>query len=705
MIETASRPRGLDALMAPASIAVVGASDDPTRIGGRPLRYLLDAGYAGGVYPVNPRRATVQQVPAFANLDDIGAAVDLAIVAVPAAAVVATLEECAAHGVGAAVVFSSGFAEMGDAGGGVQEAMRAVARGSGMRILGPNCLGHYNAGLGVFATFSSSIELDRPAAGPVGVVSQSGAYGGHVAFLARSRGVHVGLLITTGNECDVEAAECIEWMARREEVRVIAACAEGLRDGDALCRALATARAHRKPVVFLKMGRSDAGARAAMSHTASLAGRDAVYDAVFREYGVHRALDTDEMIDVAYAASFGILPAEERLGLISVSGGMGIQMADAAERNGVALVPMPEHTQARLKRRLPFASPVNPVDITAQVFNDRALLDENLDAMLEEGGYTALVAFFTYVAGVEFMAAPLRDAMARARARFPDRLIVLSIIAPTDIVRGYEAVGCPCFEDPDRAVRAVAAISRFTSAFDAAPRAAPASGLPAPVRLHAGQALDEQAALAMLGDAGMPAPPVHAAADAEAAVRAARRAGFPVAMKIRSADIAHKSDVGGVRLGLEGEQAVRDAYTRMLAQVREHAPRARLEGVLITPMAPPGIDMILGVQRDALFGPVLMVGLGGVFVEVLEDVVLERAPMDVTIARAMLRRLKAWPLLEGARGGEPADLDALCAAMVALSRFAAANRDGIESIDVNPLRVFARGQGAWMLDALVQAGP
>jgi len=705
MSETASRPRGLDALMAPASIAVVGASDDATRIGGRPLRYLLDAGYAGRVYPVNPHRATVQGLPAFASLGDIGAAVDLAIVAVPAAAVVATLEECAAHAVGAAVVFSSGFAEMGGAHGGGQHAMSAIARDSGMRILGPNCLGHYNAGVGVFATFSSAIELDRPCAGPVGVVSQSGAYGGHVAFLARSRGVQVGLLITTGNECDVEAAECIEWMARREEVRVIAACAEGLRDGDALCRALHTARAHRKPVVFLKMGRSEVGARAAMSHTASLAGRDAVYDAVFREFGVHRALDTDEMIDIAYAASFGILPAEERLGLVSVSGGMGIQMADAAERNGIALLPMPEATQARLKRRLPFASPVNPVDITAQVFNDRALLDENLDAMLEEGGYTALVAFFTYVAGVAFMAAPLREAMARARARFPDRLIVLSIVAPADIVRGYEAVGCPCFEDPDRAVRAAATLSRYTRAFDAAPRTAASSDLPAPVSLRAGQMPDEQAAFAMLVEAGMPAPPLHAAADAEAAVRAARTLGFPVALKIRSAQIAHKSDVGGVRLGLDGEAAVRDAFTQMLARVRAQAPHAQLDGVLVAPMAPPGIDMILGVQRDALFGPVLMIGLGGVFVEVLEDVVLERAPLDAPLARAMLRRLKAWPLLDGARGGEPVDLDALCAAMVALSRFAAANRDRIESIDVNPLRVFARGRGAWMLDALVQPCP
>jgi hypothetical protein len=209
----------------------------------------------------------------------------------------------------------------------------------------------------------------------------------------------------------------------------------------------------------------------------------------------------------------------------------------------------------------------------------------------------------------------------------------------------------------------------------------------------------------MLVAAGMPAPPLHAAADAEAAVRAARTLGFPVALKIRSAQIAHKSDVGGVRLGLDGEAAVRDAFTQMLAQVRVQAPHAQLDGVLVAPMAPPGIDMILGVQRDALFGPVLMIGLGGVFVEVLEDVVLERAPLDALLARAMLRRLKAWPLLDGARGGEPVDLDALCAAMVALSRFAAANRDRIESIDVNPLRVFARGRGAWMLDALVQPCP
>ena len=528
MSEAGDRPSGLDALMTPRSVAIIGASDDATRIGGRPLRYLLERGYRGRVYPVNPRRDTVQGLPALASIADAPGPVDLAVVAVPASAAGTALEACAACGVGAAVVFSSGFAEMGAAGAEAQAAMAAIARDSGMRIVGPNCLGVYNAGLGMYATFSTSIELQSPESGPVGVVSQSGAYGAHIAFLARARRVQVGFLITTGNECDVEVAECIEWMARSPQVKVIAASAEGLRDGDALCRALECARRNRKPVVFLKMGRSHVGAEAAMSHTASLAGSDAVYDAVFREFGVHRAQDTDELLDVAYAASFGILPADDHIGLMSVSGGMGIQMADAAERCGLPLVPMPESTQARLRERLPFASPRNPVDITAQVFNDKSLLEENLNAMLEEAGYTSVVAFFTYVAGSAFMADRLIEAMANARERFPDRLIMLCIVAGPEILARYEAQRCPCFEDADRAVRAVAALVGFTRAFHRP--SSPPVILPAPARLPADE-LDEAAAMALLGAAGLPVPAVESAADADAAAAAAARLGFPVALR------------------------------------------------------------------------------------------------------------------------------------------------------------------------------
>lgn len=702
MDDAAERPRGLDALMTPRTVAVIGASDDAERIGGRPLRYLRERGFAGAVYPVNPRRETVQGLPALSRIEDAPELVDLAIVAVPAPAARATLEACAASGVGAAVVFSSGFAELGEEGAAAQAAMGGIARASGMRILGPNCLGAYNAALGLYATFSTSIELQRPQPGPVGVVSQSGAYGAHIAFLARTRRVHVGLLITTGNECDVEAAECIEWMAASPQVKVIAASAEGLRDGDALVRALERARAARKPVVILKMGRSRAGAEAALSHTASLAGRDAVYDAVFRELGAHRATDTDELIDVAYAASVGVLPADQRVGLVSVSGGMGIQMADAAERCGLPLVPMPPAAQARLRARLPYASPRNPVDVTAQIFNDRALLEENLDAMLEEGGYSALVAFFTYVAGTRFMADYLVETIAGARERFPDRLLVLSVVAPHEVLARYEALGCPCFEDADRAVRAVAALAGFARAFAAAPPAAPA--LP-PALAPPDSPLDELAALRMLAGAGLPLPPLEAARDEEQAVAAAARLGHPVALKVRSPDLAHKSDAGGVRLGLDGEAAVREAFRAILDAVSRAAPAARLDGVLVSPMAPPGVDLILGIQRDPLFGPVLLAGLGGVFVEVLGDVSLARAPVDEAAALAMLRRLKAWPLLDGARGAPPADVEAACAAMAALSRFACANAGALRSVDVNPLRVLPRGQGVRMLDALIEFDP
>jgi acyl-CoA synthetase (NDP forming) len=693
--------RGLDALLAPSSVVVIGASDDPRRIGGRPLSYLLSRGFAGRVLAVNPKRETVQGLPALASLDDAPETPDLAIVAVPAATALATLEDCAARGVGAAVVFSSGFAEVDDDGGAGQRAMADVARASGMRILGPNCLGLYNAGIGLYATFTSTIEVETPLPGPVGVVSQSGAYGSHVAYLARRRRVQAGYLLTTGNECDVEAAECIEWLAGRDDVKVIAACAEGLRDGDALVAALEAARRARKPVVFLKMGRSAAGAEAARTHTAALAGSDAVYDAVFRELGVHRACDTDELLDVAYAASFGILPRSSRLGLISVSGGMGIQMADAAERHGLPLAPMPEATQARLRRRVPFAATRNPVDTTAQVLNEMGLVEEFLEAMLEEGGYDAVVAFFTYVASAASMGPQLAEIMLRARERHPDRLLVQSILAPEDVIARYEAAGCPCFENPDRAVRAVAALARFAAAVERTP--ARLGALPAPVVWPAGE-LDEADTLALLAGAGLPAPVLRRVASAGEAAQAAAELGFPVALKVCSPDLAHKSDAGGVRLGLADAAAVRAAFESVRADVARSVPGARVEGALVVPMAADGVDLVLGARRDPLFGPVVLAGIGGVFVEVLQDVSLRRAPVDAATAREMLESLRGWPLLAGARGRAPADVAAACDAIVSLSRFAAANAVAVSSVDVNPLRVFP--EGACMLDALVErAGP
>ena len=702
MASTPPPDDSLTALLHPRSIAIIGASDDPARIGGRPLAYTRDAGFAGRIFPVNPRRDTVQGLPALPSITDVSEPVDTAIIAVPAPAVVDTVEACAAAGVKAAVIFSAGFAETGDNGRRQQDALTAVARASGMRLVGPNCLGIYNSEIGFYATFTTTLEAAHPVPGGVGLVSQSGAYGSHLSLLATRRRIGIRFLVTTGNECDVDVAETIGWLARHPDISVIVAYVEGVTDRDRLLASLALAREHRKPVVLQKVGRTEIGAEAVRSHTATLAGSDAVYDGVFRQFGVHRARDAEEMLDVAYAASFGAFPASRRVGLMSISGGVGVQMADEAVACGLDVAPMSERAQARLKARLPYASPRNPVDITAQAFNDLDLIGSNLDVMLEEGRYDAIVAFFTFVAAAEAMVAPVREILQDARRRHPDHLLVLSIVGPPDVVEHYEAAGCPVFEDPSRAVRTVAALARFVESFDRSASTAPAVA-PATIPLPP-PPIGETAARRIFADAGLPVIESRLCGTAGDAAEAAAELGFPVALKIASPDIAHKSDMGGVALDLGNAEAVAQAFTALIDAARSARPGAHVDGILVSPMVTGGVEMILGVQQDPTFGPVVMCGLGGVFVEILADVSFRPAPFDAAEAHRMLRELRGYPLLAGARGRPPGDIDALAAALAALSRFAAAHAERLESAELNPVVVRPAGQGVVAVDALIVPG-
>ena len=696
---------GLDALFNPRSVAIIGASDDPTRIGGRPLRYLKESGFEGAIWPVNPRRDRVQGIEAYPNVGDVPGGIDVAIVAVPAGMTLDTLEACAGHGVRAAVVFTSGFAETGAEGAARQRRMGEIARAGGIRILGPNCLGVYNAAIGFFATFTTTLDLHRPRPGPVAIVSQSGAYGSHLELLAYRRRIGVGLWVTTGNECDVTVPECIAWMVARPEVKVVAAYAEGVRDGDALLAALDAARACGKPVFFTKVGRSRAGAEAARSHTAALAGSDTVFDAILAQHGVVRAGSTEEMLDAAYAASFGVLPSNRRVGFMTISGGAGVLMADEAATRGLDVAPMPEAAQARLKRKLSFCAARNPVDVTAQVFNAPHLVGEFLDEMLDEADYAAIVVFLTYVASVEFMRQPVLDALARARERHPDRPVILSMVGSGEAIASYEALGVPVFEDPERAVRALSALVRIVEglARDAgakAERNGNAGAVPhLPGDRYAGGPLDEHEARRLLASWGVPVAPAHVARNAAEAARAAKTIGAPVALKLLSPDVRHKTEAGGVALDVAPEEAAGE-HDAILARARAYDAGAEIRGTLVAPMVG-GVECILGVQRDPVFGPVVMVGSGGVLAEVLNDVSFRKAPIDRAEARRMIAEIALARMLEGVRGRPRCDVEALAAAVAALSRFAAAHADVIESVDVNPLVVLPEGEGAFALDALI----
>ena len=695
---SAPRFSGLTPLLAPRSVAILGASNDRTRIGGRPIDYMKKAGFKGALYPVNPNRPEVQGLRAYPSVAALPETPDVAIVAVPASIAVQAVEDLGQRGTKAALVFTAGFAEVDDAGKAAQDRMVAAARAHGMRILGPNCLGVFDGHTGYYATFSASFASGWPVPGRIGIASQSGAYGTHLYTLARNRGIGASLCIMTGNEADVTVGECIGWLAESPEVDVIAVYAEGIREAPGLIAAFESARAARKPIVMMKVGRSALGSHAAKSHTASIAGDDAVTEAVMAEFGVVRARTTEEMLDIAQTATRRVYPARNTLGMITISGGAGVLVSDVAEQAGLPMPEMPGEAQARLKSLVSFCAPRNPVDATAQVVNDITLLTPFMEAMVREGGYTSVLAFMTMVASTDDWPA-LQERLDAVRAQYPDRLYVLSVIASSERVRALEEAGWICHEDPTRAVTAIAAMGRFGEAF-AAPAPSPPPTVPAvalPERTPT-----EAEAKRLLAEAGIASAPEVACATAEAAVAAAERFGFPVVMKILSPDILHKSEIGGVLLDVADAAVVRDGFATLLARAKTAAPSARIEGVLVAKQLRGGVECILGIHRDPVFGPIAMFGLGGIFVEILRDVVFRRCPFGVAEAERMIRSIKGAPLLMGARGRKPADVRALAEMLARLSAFAHQAGERLASVDLNPVFAMPEGEGAFAADAVVE---
>lgn len=698
-----THPRAsLDALFNPRAIAVYGASSDPTKIGGRPLDFLKSSGYDGPLYPINPKSPEIQGLPAFATVSAVPGPVDMAIVAVPAPGVLAALEDCAAKGVGGAVVLSSGFAEVGGPGVLWQQQITALTRRTGMRVVGPNCMGIINVRRRILGTFTPSAAGFGLVPGRISLVSQSGAFGGYCLSLIRQRGLGLNLWITTGNQCDVDFADCVNHYAQDDGTDVIMGYVEAATDKDRLVSALALARERGKRIVLMKVGSSEAGAQATASHTASLAGSDQVYDGLFKQYGVYRARTIDELFDVAYACSVARQPPRgRRIGLLTVSGGVGALMADIATECGLDVAPMPEDAQRRLKEILPFAGTRNPVDMTAQLVNDLTLFEKNFQLMLEEGGYDAVVAFLSSVGQVPELSSRLLEQLKKVLQRFPDRTVIMSMLATPEVRKLYEDAGVMLFDEPTRAVRAASALVRFAAEAERAKSLSAPPALPAGALAPPAHAINEVDAKRVLASAGIPVVRELVAASAAEAARCAAELGFPVVLKIASADIAHKSEIGGVLLGLQDEAQVREGFGTLMQRAQTHAPQARLDGVVVARMAARGVETILGVTRDPVFGAVVMFGLGGVFVEAFKDVSFRVAPFGVDEARAMIDEVKGRVLLTGLRGQPPADEDALAQAIAQLSVYAARHANVIDSIDINPFVVLPRGQGALALDALI----
>jgi acyl-CoA synthetase (NDP forming) len=685
-------------------VAIFGASSNPLKIGGRPINNMRIAGYQGRVLPINPMSPEIQGHKSYPSLDEVEGPVDMAIIVVPQekGLVEPAVRACINKGVKAAIILSSGFAEIDDPGAEAQARIAAAAEEAGLRVMGPNCMGTMNANTGMIATFTSGLVDKGPEAGGISIASQSGAFGAHCYMLAKERGLGLNLWATMGNQCDVEFSDCLAYMAEDPKTEVVMGYIEGIQNPERFQAALAHAQAQKKPVVLMKVGRSDVGAAAAASHTASLAGSDAVFDALLKQYDVYRASSIDEMFDVAYAASFGKFPETPDLGVITVSGGVGVIMADAAEDAGMALPELPQDTQDRMRDLVPFAGTRNPLDVTAQFINDPSLMNPMYEALLGDGGYQSSICFGTSVGLNEVMMEKILPQLQIVGEKFKDRALALSFLTRPDMAAKLEDCGFMVFEDPARGINALAALHHFGKAFAGAgakdaPPAAPGDAPP----VSKGAALNETQSKAMLAAYGLPMVDERTVASSAAAAEAANAIGYPVVMKIVSADILHKSEIGGVILNVQDGDAASEAYETLMDRAKQHAPAAHVDGIMVAPMIDDGVETIMGVVRDPVFGPTVMFGLGGVFVEVLKDVTFRVAPFGVDVANEMINEVKGRAMLDGVRGAPPSDIDALADALAKLSVFAAANADTLETADVNPFLVRPKGKGAVAVDALV----
>lgn len=673
-------------ILHPRSVAIVGASDSEQKWGGRLLRYMLRHRHDGPLYPINARASELMGLPAYPSLLDCPGPVDLAILLVPREHVRAAVEDCVAKGVGCALCITAGFAETGDQGRADENELVAMARAGGVRLIGPNCMGLMNAHHKLCATTGVVMgTLDQLPAGGIGMASQSGALMGAMI----SRGVDIGAgfssTVSVGNQADLDLNDFFEYLIDDPKTEVITLYMEGVKDAPRFTALLERAAAAGKPVCIAKSGRSEAGAKAAASHTASLAGSWSAFEATCRRWGVYLFETIYDLLQGALLLQRGKRAASNRVAIFSGSGGGGALLTDALEAHGLRLAELSEATQQAVAAVLPATHRQLPFDFG--MLNHAAAPDPQvaggsigiaLDRALHDDGVGAGILLLTTQPGQELV---VQAAMAAADRSSKPLLFVQGAGNHGEIARQMlRAAGHGYFDSPHDALKVLEVL---TTRREPEPPTEVLPGIQVPADLPGGF-LTEPDARRLLEAAGIPTTRWQFAADTEAAVQAARALGDAVAIKAVSARIVHKSDIGGVKLGLRGDAAVRQACNDIAAAARA-AGVETLDGFLVTEMWRADTELILGVQRDPDFGPLVMVGAGGVLVELMKDVQLAPAPLSHATARAMLGRLRCLPLLTGYRGRPAADLDAIADTMVRLGALAADASARLSELDINPL--------------------
>ncbi|MHB0773007.1 acetate--CoA ligase family protein [Bradyrhizobium sp. 1.29L] len=698
-------PHPLDSFFKPASIAVIGASRDQGKISGRLLAFLRNNEFPGKIYPVNPNCDEIDGLKCYKSIKDISAPIDLAIVVIPARTVLAALEECATVCVKNALIISSGFAEEGGHSAAQQETISALAKRTGMRISGPNAEGFYSEVQRVAATFSPVVDVKpgqtrlAATARRIAIVAQSGGIGFAFHDRAKTLGIATSYVVTSGNESDLGIGEFLDFMVQDASTDAILLFVEAIRDVGKFLIAAQRAAELRKPVIVVKVGRTGAGERAAASHTASMAGWSAAYDAVFAKYGFIVSNDVDEAITIAAVLTTSPLPKGDRVAVLTVSGGAGIWGADAVSLQGLRVPELSASIQTEIKKFLPsYGTARNPIDVTAQGQKDVWQRSIELLSASDEVDSILVISSHSSETWMPFKKDELKPVIDAQKKP----IVLCSYTLPSDFARrelgASGIVILSSITHVSIAMRRLVEFAKFKIAPVANAEEQPARDLSAYLK---SPSLSEADSKALLRESGIALPDEALVQDKSGLDGAIARIGLPVSMKIQSPDIEHKSEVGGVRLNITTKEDALHAYEELLKNARIHRPEAAIQGVLVGPMAKRGVEIIIGTLQDATFGPLIMVGLGGFTTELFRDVIYLPAPVSTLQALGMLHELRASPLLTGFRAAPKADIPALAQLISQVSLLAARHANEIGEIELNPVLVHPEGQGVTIVDALV----
>lgn len=692
----------LKAIFSPQSVAVIGASPDPVRLGHRVLKNILDHGYQGNIYPIHPRATEVLGLCAYPSVLDVPNPIDLAVVVIPPQHVIAAVDECGRKGIKGLVVITAGFKEVGGAGRELERELLATVRRYGMRMIGPNSLGIIDTISKLNASFANAMPLP----GNIALMSQSGAICTAILDWSHQQGIGFSRFVSLGNKTDVDEVALLESWNRDEHSRVILAYLEAIDDGPGFIR-VAREVTKTTPVVAIKSGTTAAGTRAASSHTGSLAGSEAAYETAFAQSGILRARTLNELFDLALVFAYQPMIRGNRVAIVTNAGGPGIIATDAVERSGLAMAEFTPETIRHLQETLPpNANVFNPIDVIGDATPDRYAVA--IKAALADPNVDGLIILFTPQAVSE----PLTTAnLIINLTKGTDKPVVTSFMGGASIEKAVQALNAariPNYLFPERAVQSLAAMYR-QSLWQRRPTPTyrtfsvdreRVARLFASVREAGRVELGEVEAREVIEAYGMRLPKSRLAQTPDEAVAIANEFGYPVVMKISSPDILHKSDIGGVRVGLSDASAVRDAFELIEYRARKYLPSARIWGVLVQEMVRKGREVLVGVSRDPQFGPLIAVGIGGIYVEVLKDVAFRLAPLSVEEVQEQIRSIRAYPLLRGVRGEAPADIAAIEETVLRVSQLVTDFPEIVE-MDINPLVVLYEGEGAIVLDARI----